>query len=115
LATPAPPETPKTIVTRRNVRLNLCGSADCCSNVLATVAEFEGGLKRSRTRVGMKLSRGQRSSAGQATPRPMQETHLVQRYRAGGHTVSELFGSTRSTACRAVRRAGGRAPAFQAA
>lgn len=41
----------------------------------------------------------------------MQETHLVKLYRAGAHTVSELeelFGVTRSTVYRAVRRAGGR-------
>ena len=39
---------------------------------------------------------------------PMQEAHLVKRYRAGAHTVSELeelFGVTRSTVYRAVQRA----------
>ena len=41
---------------------------------------------------------------------PMQEKHLVELYRSGEHTVSELeqlFGVTRSTVYRAVRRAGG--------
>ena len=41
---------------------------------------------------------------------PMQEQHLVALYRASAHTVSELeelFGVTRSTVYRAVRRAGG--------
>jgi len=44
----------------------------------------------------------------------MQEAHLVKLYRAGAHTVNELeelFGITRSTVYRAVRRAGGRASA----
>ena len=39
----------------------------------------------------------------------MREAHLVQLYRAGQHTVSELeelFDVTRSTVYRAVRRAG---------
>jgi DNA-binding MarR family transcriptional regulator len=43
---------------------------------------------------------------------PMQEAHLVALYRAGQHTVSELeelFGVTRSTVYRAIRRGGGRA------
>jgi DNA-binding MarR family transcriptional regulator len=43
---------------------------------------------------------------------PIQEAHLVDLYRAGDHTVSELeelFGVTRSTVYRAIRRAGGRA------
>jgi DNA-binding MarR family transcriptional regulator len=42
----------------------------------------------------------------------MQEAHLVELYRAGQHTVSELeelFSVTRSTVYRAVRPAGGRA------
>jgi DNA invertase Pin-like site-specific DNA recombinase len=45
---------------------------------------------------------------------PMQEAHLVELYRAGEHTVSELeelFSVTRSTVYRGVRRAGGRADA----
>jgi len=40
----------------------------------------------------------------------MQEAHVVALYRAGEHTVSELeelFGATRSTVYRAIRRAGG--------
>jgi DNA invertase Pin-like site-specific DNA recombinase len=47
---------------------------------------------------------------------PMQEAHLVELYRSGAHTVSELeelFGVTRSTVYRAVRRAGNGATALQ--
>ena len=47
---------------------------------------------------------------------PTQEAHLVQLYRAGEHTISELeelFAVTRSTVYRAVRRA--RAAASDAA
>ena len=43
---------------------------------------------------------------------PRQEAHLVELYRAGGHTIGgleELFPVTRSTIYRAVARAGGRA------
>ena len=43
----------------------------------------------------------------------MQEAHLVKLYRGGAHTVSELeelFGDTRSTVYRDVRRAGASAP-----
>ncbi|UQX13243.1 helix-turn-helix domain-containing protein [Candidatus Mycobacterium methanotrophicum] len=42
---------------------------------------------------------------------PRQEAHLVELYRAGGHTIGELeelFPVTRSTIYRAVARAGGR-------
>ena len=48
----------------------------------------------------------------------MREAHLVQLYRAGAHTVrelEELFGITRSTVYRAVRRAGERTSASEAA
>jgi hypothetical protein len=43
---------------------------------------------------------------------PIREAHLVELYRAGGHTIGdleELFPVTRSTIYRAVARAGGRA------
>jgi DNA invertase Pin-like site-specific DNA recombinase len=78
-------------------------------NVLAMVAEFEAGLIRARTRDGMKVAKAKGRLRGkQPKLSPMQEAHLVGLYRAGEHTVSELeelFGVTRSTAYRAVRRA----------
>src|SRR3954469_5332608 len=114
-------------LTRRNVRLNLGGSVydptdpvgRLLFNVLAMVAEFEADLIRARTREGMKIAKVKGRLRGkQPKLSPMQETHLVQLYRAGAHTVSELeelFGITRSTVYRAVRRAGGRASAAEAA
>jgi len=50
--------------------------------------------------------RGERPKLG-----PSQEAHLVELYRAGGRTVSELeelFSVTRSTIYRAIVRAGSR-------
>jgi DNA invertase Pin-like site-specific DNA recombinase len=77
-------------------------------NVLAMVAEFEAGLIRARTRDGMKVAKAKGRLRGkQPKLSPMQEAHLVGLYRAGEHTVSELeelFGVTRSTAYRTVRR-----------
>ena len=114
-------------LTRRHVKLNLGGSVHdpddpvgrLLFNVLAMVAEFEADLIRARTREGMKVAKAKGRLRGkQPKLSPMQEAHLVQLYRAGAHTVSELeelFGITRSTVYRAVRRAGGRAPASEAA
>jgi DNA invertase Pin-like site-specific DNA recombinase len=110
-------------LTRRQVKLNLGGSVHdptdpvgrLLFNVLAMVAEFEADLIRTRTREGMKVARAKGRLRGkQPKLSPMQEAHLVKLYRAGAHTVSELeelFGITRSTVYRAVRRAGGRASA----
>lgn len=82
-------------------------------NVLAMVAEFEADLIRARTREGMKVAKAKGRLRGkQPKLKPMQEAHLVALYRAGEHTVSELeelFGVTRSTVYRALRRADGRA------
>jgi DNA invertase Pin-like site-specific DNA recombinase len=108
-------------LTRREVKLNLGGSVHdptdpvgrLLFNVLAMVAEFEADLIRARTREGMKVAKAKGRLRGkQPKLSPMQEAHLVKLYRAGAHTVSELeelFGITRSTVYRAVRRAGGRA------
>jgi DNA invertase Pin-like site-specific DNA recombinase len=110
-------------LTRRSVRLNLGGSVydptdpvgRLLFNVLAMVAEFEADLIRARTREGMKVAKAKGRLRGkQPKLSPMQEAHLVKLYRAGAHTVSELeelFGITRSTVYRAVRRAGGRGDA----
>jgi DNA invertase Pin-like site-specific DNA recombinase len=108
-------------LTSRQVKLNLGGSVHdptdpvgrLLFNVLAMVAEFEADLIRARTREGMKVARAKGRLRGkQPKLSVMQEAHLVELYRAGQHTVSELeelFSVTRSTVYRAVRRAGGRA------
>ena len=81
-------------------------------NILATFAEFEVDLARLRTREGMAVARAKGRLRGkQPKLSPRQEAHLVELYRAGGHTIGELeelFPVTRSTIYRAVARAGGR-------
>jgi DNA invertase Pin-like site-specific DNA recombinase len=108
-------------LTSRQVKLNLGGSVHdptdpvgrLLFNVLAMVAEFEADLIRARTREGMKVAKAKGRLRGkQPKLSPMQEKHLVELYCAGAHTIGELeelFGVTRSTAYRAVRRAGGAA------
>ncbi len=107
-------------LTANRVRLNIGGSlhdpADPVGRLLFTVlsmiAEFEADLARARTREGMAVARAKGRLRGkQPKLSPRQEAHLVQLYRAGEHTVSELeelFTVTRSTVYRAVTRAGGR-------
>ncbi len=96
-------------LTRRHVKLNLGGPVHdpddpvgrLLFNVLAMVAEFEADLIRARTREGMKVAKAKGRLRGkQFKLSPMQEAHLVELYRAGEHTVSELeelFSVTRST------------------
>jgi DNA invertase Pin-like site-specific DNA recombinase len=73
------------------------------------VAEFEADLIRARTREGMRVAKAKGRLRGkQPKLSPTRETHLVKLYRAGEHTVGELeelFGITRSTVYRAIRRA----------
>jgi len=114
-------------LTSRGVRLNIGGSlhdpADPVGRLLFTVlsmiAEFEADLARTRTREGMAVARAKGRLRGkQPKLNPRQEAHLVQLYRAGQHTISELeelFTVTRSTVYRAVERAGGRTGAPPAA
>jgi DNA invertase Pin-like site-specific DNA recombinase len=82
-------------------------------NMLAMVAEFEADLIRARKREGMKIAKAMgRVRGNQPKLNPIQEKHLVELYRAGQHTVSELeelFSITRSTVYRAIRSADGRA------
>lgn len=82
-------------------------------NVLAMVAEFEAYLARMRTREGMKVARAKGRLRGrQPKLSPKQEAHLVELYRAGEHTISELeelFSVTRSTVYRAIARGQARA------
>lgn len=104
-------------LTTSEVKLNLGGSVHdptdpvgrLLFNVLAMVAEFEADLARMRTREGMKVARAKGRLRGkQPKLSPAQEKHLVSLYRGGDHTVGELeelFGITRSTVYRAVKRA----------
>ena len=58
---------------------------------LAMVAEFEANLARARTREGMAVARAEGRLRGrQPKLKPRQEAQLVELYRPGGHTVSEL-------------------------
>ena len=81
-------------LTRRHVKLNLGGSVHdrddpvgrLLFNVLAMVAEFEADLIRARTREGMKVAKAKGRLRGkQPKLSPIQERHLVERYRAGQH------------------------------
>ncbi len=104
-------------LTTGQVKFNLGGSVHdptdpvgrLLFNVLAMVAEFESDLARMRTREGMKVAWAKGRLRGkQPKLSPRQEAHLVSLYHAGEHTISELeelFGITRSTVYRAVRRA----------
>lgn len=114
-------------LTSRGVRLNVGGSLHDPSDpvgrllftVLSMIAEFEADLARSRTREGMAVARAKGRLRGRRPKlSPKQEAQLVELYLARRHTVGELeelFGVTRSTVYRAVRRAGGAARATGAA
>ncbi len=107
-------------LTAAGVKLNIGGSVhgptDPIGRLLFTtlsmIAEFEADLARARTREGMAVARAKGRLRGkQPKLSPRQEAHLVDLYRAGTHTISELeelFPVTRSTIYRAVDRAGGR-------
>lgn len=103
-------------LTQRGVKLSLGGSVHdptdpvgrLLFNVLALVAEFEADLIRARTREGMAVARAKGRLKGKPPKlSPNQEKHLVELYRAGRHTVSdlvELFGVGRATVYRAIQR-----------
>lgn len=78
------------------------------SNVLGMVAEFEADLIRARTREGMAIAKAAGKLRGRKPKLTASlETHLVQLYRTGAHTTSEiaeLFGVARSTVYRPVQR-----------
>ena len=107
-------------LTASGVRLNIGGSihdpTDPIGRLLFTtlsmIAEFEADLARTRTREGMAVARSKGRLRGkQPKLSPSQEAHLVELYRAGGRTISELeelFSVTRSTIYRAIARAGSR-------
>jgi DNA invertase Pin-like site-specific DNA recombinase len=109
-------------LTAGQVKLNLGGSVHdptdpvgrLLFNVLAMIAEFEADLARARTREGMAVARAKGRLRGkQPKLSAKQEAHLVELYRAGQHTVSELeelFTVTRSTVYRANQARCRRAP-----
>ncbi len=102
----------------RKVKLSIAGSVHdptdpvgkLLFNVLAMVAEFEGDLIRMRTREGMKIAKAKGKLRGkQPKLSPAQEKHLVNLYRQGTHTtteIAELFDVARSTVYRAIQRSG---------
>lgn len=104
-------------LTANGVTLNIGGSlhdpTDPIGRLLFTtlsmIAEFEADLARARTREGMAVARSKGRLRGkQPKLSSQQEAHLVELYRAGGRTITELeelFSVTRSTIYRALRRA----------
>ncbi len=77
------------------------------------VAEFEADLARARSREGMAVAKAKGRLRGKKPKlKANQEAHLVDLWRAGGHTtieLAELFDVARSTVYRAIERAGERA------
>jgi DNA-binding MarR family transcriptional regulator len=66
--------------------------------------------------VACRLARSAARAFAEVAKLHTQEAHLVRLYRAGEHTVSaleELFGVTRSTVYRAIRRPEASKPAAQ--
>jgi len=106
-------------LTARSVKLSLGGAVydptdpigKLLFSVLALIAEFEADLARLRTREGMQIAKAKGRLRGkQPKLKPVAEKHLVETYRAGRHTTGELaemFGVSRATVYRAVKRAGG--------
>ncbi len=104
-------------LAQRSVKLQLGGSVHdptdpigrLLFNALAMVAEFEADLIRMRTREGMRVAKAKGRLKGKKPKlSAKQEAHLLALYEAGDHTVTELeelFGVTRSTVYRAIRRA----------
>jgi DNA invertase Pin-like site-specific DNA recombinase len=104
-------------LTTAGVTLNMGGSVHdphdpvgrLLFNVLGMIAEFESDLIRMRTREGMKVAKAKGRLRGkQPKLKPAQEAHLIELWRAGKHTsteLTELFAVARSTIYRAVQRA----------
>ncbi len=105
-------------LTAGEVKLNIGGSVHdptdpvgrLVFNVLAMIAEFESDLIRMRTREGMKVAKAKGRLRGKPPKlKPAQEAHLVELWRGGQHTSTELadlFNVGRSTVYRAVQRSG---------
>jgi DNA invertase Pin-like site-specific DNA recombinase len=104
-------------LTAKGVRLNIGGSVydptdpvgRLLFNVLGMVAEFESDLIRARTREGMATAKVKGKLKGRRPKlSPTRERLLVDLYRTGDHTISELmdlFGVGRATVYRARDRA----------
>lgn len=104
-------------LTGAGVKLSLAGSVHdphdpigrSLFNVLGMVAEFESDLARMRTRQGMAIAKAKGRLRGkQPKLKPTQQAHLVALWAARAHTsteLAELFGVTRSTVYRAIKRA----------
>jgi len=104
-------------LTTAGVTLNMGGSVHdphdpvgrLLFNVLGMIAEFESDLIRMRTREGMKVAKAKGRLRGkQPKLKPAQEAHLIELWRAGKRTsteLAELFSVARSTIYRAVQRA----------
>lgn len=79
-------------------------------NVLAMVSEFEADLIRARPREGMQVAKAAGRLRGKQPKLTVgQEKLLVDLYKKGRHTTAQLaeyFGVARSTAYRAIQRAG---------
>ena len=104
-------------IEQRDASLSLCGSTydsrdpmgKMLFSMLATFAEFEADLIRTRTREGMAVARSRGRLRGkQPKLSPAQERHLVGLVESGEHTTSEvaaLMGVSRATVYRAMERA----------
>ena len=81
---------------------------DCCSNVLAMVAEFESDLIRLRTREGMQVAKAKGRLRGkQPKLKPNQAKHLLELHDLGTYStgeLAELFGVGRFTIYRTLKR-----------
>lgn len=77
-------------------------------NVLGMIAEFESDLIKMRTTEEMKVAKVKERLRGkQPKLKPAQEAHLIELWRAGKHTsteLAELFSVARSTIYRTVQR-----------
>jgi DNA invertase Pin-like site-specific DNA recombinase len=82
--------------------------------ILAVIAEFEGNLIRQRTREGMARPSVRAKLKGKPPKlSPPQQKHLVDLHGAGEHSIgdlSELFGVSRPTVYRTLRRCGAIGP-----
>ncbi|MCY7287206.1 MAG: recombinase family protein, partial [Cryobacterium sp.] len=103
-------------LTVKDVKLSIGGSVHdptdpvgrLLFNVLAMVAEFESDLIRSRTREGMQIAKAKgRLKGKQPKLSTAQQKHLMEVYRAGTHStteLAELFNVGRSTVYRTIAR-----------
>ncbi len=103
-------------LTVKDVKLSIGGSVHdptdpvgrLLFNVLAMVAGFESDLIRARTREGMQIAKAKgRLKGKQPILSTAQQKHLMEVYRAGTHStteLAELFNVGRSTVYRTIAR-----------